>query len=76
MLLKYGPGLTRVWARQFGTTESDGADAFAEGNVFLAAKGNRIWASGFTLGSTLTQTNAGNGDVFLTSFDDQGTNLG
>jgi enterochelin esterase-like enzyme len=76
VLVKYGPGLTRQWARQFGTTESDGADAFAEGNVFLATKGTTIWASGFTMGSTLTQAQAGNGDVFLTSFDDQGTNLG
>ena len=76
LLIKYGPGLTRQWARQFGTTESDGADAFAEGNVFLATRGTTIWASGFTLGSTATQTQAGNGDVFLTSFDDQGTNLG
>ena len=39
VLIKYGPGLTRQWARQFGTTESDGADAFAEGNVFLATHG-------------------------------------
>jgi hypothetical protein len=76
VLVKYGPGLTRLWARQFGTTESDGADPFAEGNVFLATKGSTIWASGFTLGSTLTQTQAGNGDVFLTSFDAAGTNLG
>jgi enterochelin esterase-like enzyme len=76
VIVKYGPGLTRQWARQFGTTDSDGADAFAEGDVFLALHGTTIWASGFTLGSTLTQTQAGNGDVFLTSFDDQGTNLG
>ena len=41
VLVKYGPGLTRLWARQFGTTESDGADPFAEGNVFLATKGRR-----------------------------------
>ena len=27
LLIKYGPDLTRQWARQFGTTESDGADA-------------------------------------------------
>ena len=40
LLIKYGPGLTRLWARQFGTTESDGADAFAEGNVFLATRGS------------------------------------
>ena len=44
--------------------------------MFLATRGTTIWASGFTLGSTLTQTQAGNGDVFLTSFDNQGTNLG
>jgi enterochelin esterase-like enzyme len=76
VLLKYGPGLTRQWARQFGTTDTDGADAFAEGNVFLAVQGTTIWASGFTMGSTATQAQAGNGDVFLTSFDDQGTNRG
>jgi enterochelin esterase-like enzyme len=76
VLVKYGPGLTREWARQFGTTETDGADAFAEGNVFLATHGTTIWASGFTMGSTATQAQAGNGDVFLTSFDNQGTNLG
>jgi enterochelin esterase-like enzyme len=76
VLVKDGPGLTRQWVRQFGTTESDGADAFAEGNVFLATHGTTIWVSGFTLGSTDTQAQAGNGDVFLTSFDDQGTNLG
>jgi enterochelin esterase-like enzyme len=76
LLIKYGPGLSRQWARQFGTTESDGADAFAEGTVFLATHGTTIWVSGFTMGSTATQTQAGNGDVFLASFDDAGTNLG
>jgi enterochelin esterase-like enzyme len=76
VIVKYGPGLTRQWARQFGTTASDGADSSVEGNVFLALRGTTIWASGFTMGSTATQTQAGNGDVFLTSFDDQGTNLG
>jgi enterochelin esterase-like enzyme len=74
VLIKYAPGLTREWARQFGTSEDDGADAFAEGNVFLATRGTKIWASGFTMGSTPTQTQVGNGDVFLTSFDAQGVN--
>jgi enterochelin esterase-like enzyme len=74
VLIKYGPSLTREWARQFGTSEDDGADAFAEGNVFLATHGATIWVSGFTMGSTATQTQAGNGDVFLTSFDAQGVN--
>jgi enterochelin esterase-like enzyme len=76
VIVKYGSGLTREWARQFGTTETDGADAFAEGDVFLALHGTTIWSSGFTMGSTATQAQAGAGDVFLTSFDDQGTNLG
>jgi hypothetical protein len=74
VLLKYGTGLTREWVRQFGTSEDDGADAFAEGNVFLAPRGTTIWASGFTMGSTATQTQAGNGDVFLASFDADGVN--
>jgi hypothetical protein len=68
--------LTRTWARQFGTTEDDGADAFAEGNVFLATRGTTIWVSGFTMGSTATQPQSGSGDVFLTSFDAQGVNTG
>ncbi len=59
VLVKYGPGLTRQWTRQFGTTETDGADAFAEGDVFLATYGTTIWASGFTMGSTATQAQAG-----------------
>jgi hypothetical protein len=74
LLIKYGPGLTREWARQFGTSEDDGADALAEGNVFVATRGPTIWASGFTMRSTPTQAQTGNGDVFLTSFDAQGVN--
>jgi enterochelin esterase-like enzyme len=74
VLVKYAPDLSRAWIRQFGTTEDDGADAFAEGNVFLAPHDSTIWASGFTMGSTTTQAQAGNGDVFLTSFDAQGVN--
>jgi enterochelin esterase-like enzyme len=74
VLIKYSPTLTRVWARQFGTTENDGADVFAEGKVFLAPLGTTVWVSGFTMGSTATQTQAGNGDVFLALFDAQGVN--
>src|SRR5215208_303122 len=74
VLVKYGPGLTREWARQFGTSEDDGADAFAEGNVFPAVGGGKIWVSGFTMGSTATSAASGLGDVFLTSFDAQGVN--
>lgn len=73
-LVKYTPAMTREWTRQFGTTEDDGADAFAEGNVFIAPHGSTISVSGLTAGSTATQTQAGNGDVFLATFDAQGVN--
>jgi pimeloyl-ACP methyl ester carboxylesterase len=76
VLVKYGAGLTRSWTRQFGTSENDGADRFAEGNVFLATHGSTIWASGFTQGSPQGQTQSGAGDVFLTSFDATGVNRG
>jgi enterochelin esterase-like enzyme len=74
LLVKYGPGLTRAWTRQFGTTENDGADMYAEGTVFLAAHGDRIVVSGVTEGSPVGQTQAGGGDVFLASFDAAGVN--
>ena len=74
LLTKYAPDLTRLWTRQFGTVENDGADAFAEGNVFVAAGASGVWTSGLTYGSTATQTQAGNGDVFLARFSAQGVN--
>jgi len=74
LLVKYAPGLTREWTRQFGTAENDGADVFAEGNVFVATRGGTIWTSGLTYGSPVGQTQAGNGDVFLARFDPQGVN--
>jgi len=74
LLTKYGPDLTRLWTRQFGTVENDGADAFAEGNVFVAPGAGVVWSSGLTYGSTATQTQAGNGDVFLARFSPDGVN--
>ena len=76
VLVRYDASLDRTWARQFGTTETDGADAFAEGNVFVARTERRGLDLRLHEGSTATQQQAGNGDVFLTSFDDTGTNLG
>ena len=35
VLVKYAPDTTREWVRQFGTTEDDGADVFAEANLYL-----------------------------------------
>ena len=39
VLVKYAPDTTREWIRQFGSVEDDGADAFAEANLYLATHG-------------------------------------
>ncbi|HXH88146.1 MAG TPA: SBBP repeat-containing protein [Gaiellaceae bacterium] len=74
VLVKYAPDSTRQWVRQFGTTEDDAADAFAEANLYLANHGGSIYASGLTLGDVVGQTQLGLGDVFLARFDALGTN--
>lgn len=74
VLVKYAPDSTRQWVRQFGTTEDDAADAFAEANLYLANHGGSIYASGLTLGDVVGQTQLGLGDVFLARFDTLGTN--
>ena len=74
VLVKYRPDSTREWVRQFGTTEDDGADAFAEANLYLATGGGSVYVSGLTLGDTESQTRLGLGDVFLARFDGLGEN--
>lgn len=74
VLIKYAPGGVREWTRQFGTTEDDGADAFAEANLYLATHADTVFVSGLTLGDTASQTRIGNGDVFLATFDGEGVN--
>ena len=76
VLVKYalGPAVTREWVRQFGTTEDDGADAFAEANLYLATGGGSIYVSGLTLGDVEGQAQLGLGDVFLARFDALGEN--
>ena len=74
VLVKYAPDTTREWTRQFGTLEDDGADAFAEANLYLAAYGATVYVSGLTLGDVEGQTQIGLGDVFLATFDAQGEN--
>ncbi len=39
LLVKYAPDASRAWVRQFGTTEDDAADAFAEANLYLGVGG-------------------------------------
>jgi hypothetical protein len=74
VLVKYAPDTTRLWTRQFGTREDDGADAFAEANLFLATRGANVYVSGLTLGDVDGQAQLGQGDVFFAIFDAQGQN--
>ncbi|MDX6283125.1 MAG: hypothetical protein QOH03_4196 [Kribbellaceae bacterium] len=64
VLLRYKADKTRGPVEQFGTTEDDGADAFAEANLFVAARGGTVYVSGLTSGNTADHQAIGNGDVF------------
>ena len=72
VLARYSPDKSKAWTRQFGTTEDDGADSFAEANLFVTSDSGTAYVSGLTAGDTATQPRLGNGDVFLTTFDAQG----
>ena len=74
VLLKYAPDTSLEWTRQFGTVEDDGADAFAEANLYLATHGGKVYVSGLTLGDVEGATQVGLGDVFLAKFDAAGVN--
>ncbi|MBA2298149.1 MAG: SBBP repeat-containing protein [Actinobacteria bacterium] len=74
VLVKYAPDKSREWVRQFGTTEDDAADAFAEANLYLDARAGSIYVSGLTLGGVQGQSQLGLGDVFLARFDALGAN--
>ncbi len=59
--------------RQVGSAERDGADVWDEGNLYVALDGDGATVlSGLTYGSTTTDTNSGEGDVFLTTLDGGG----
>lgn len=51
---------------QLGTPAGDGADVWAEENLYLTRAGDGSWLSGLTYGSTTGHTNNGAGDVFVT----------
>jgi len=74
VLVKYAPDKSREWVRQFGTTEDDAADAFAEANLYLDARAGSVYVSGLTLGDVQGQAQLGLGDVFLAKFDALGAN--
>ena len=74
VLVKYAADTSREWVRQFGTTEDDGADIFAEANLYLATGGGSIYVSGLSAGDTESSVSAGIDDVFLARFDALGVN--
>ncbi|WP_328333502.1 alpha/beta hydrolase-fold protein [Kribbella sp. NBC_00382] len=68
VLVRYRADQTRGSFEQFGTTEDDGADAFAEANLFVASRHGTAYVSGLTAGDTADQQAIGNGDVFRINF--------
>lgn len=73
ILVKYAPDRSRLWVRQFGTWEDDGADQWAEGNLYMDVLGERIVVVGLTMGDVGEHTQAGLGDVFVTRLNSDGT---
>jgi hypothetical protein len=65
VLARYTPELDQEWLHQFGSSADDGADAFAERNLFLTTSGDEVILSGLTLGSFGSESTHGAGDVFL-----------
>jgi hypothetical protein len=57
-------------ATQFGSVARDGADEYDEANLFAAAAGaDSVHIQGLTYGAVEGVTNAGGGDVFLSTVD-------
>ena len=73
VLVKYGRYEPRVDAAvRHG--EEDGADAFAEANLYVATHGGTIYVQALTLGDVDGGAQLGQGDVFLATFDSSGEN--
>ncbi len=67
VLLKYTPDGDQLGVWQLGTPEDDGADEWAEENLFLATgQGETLAITGLTLGEVGETPPAGGSDVFLT----------
>jgi S-formylglutathione hydrolase FrmB len=65
ILGRYTADLQREWLLQLGGAADDGADAYAERNLFLALAGDDLVVSGLTKGGIAGQSPLGAGDVFL-----------
>ncbi len=62
-----------VGTRQVGSADRDGADVWDEANLYVALdRDGATVLTGLTYGSTITDANSGEGDVFLTTLDDDG----
>jgi enterochelin esterase-like enzyme len=68
VLFTYSAAGERAATRQLGTRGADGADEYAEENLFIDLDGNRLLVTGLTTGSIESTTNLGSYDVFLTAF--------
>ncbi|HML20316.1 MAG TPA: alpha/beta hydrolase-fold protein [Aggregatilinea sp.] len=67
VLLTYSPDGELLGIRQLGTAEDDGADEWAEENLYLAAQGDTVAITGLTMGQIGDITPAGGSDVFVTT---------
>ncbi len=69
VLLEYQRDGALSGIQQLGTSESDGADEFAEENLFIAAAADTVFATGLTEGGVGDTPPFGSYDVFVTEFD-------
>jgi len=65
LLLRYSPTGEQLDLRQIGTSGSDGADEYAEENLFIALDGDLVYMTGVTTGSIGDAANLGSYDVFI-----------
>ena len=65
VLIPYASDGTRGTIRQIGTPQNDGADEYAEKNLFVTVAGDHLLLSGLTAGA-VDGKSFGSGDVFLT----------
>ena len=66
VVITFSPEGEMLSIRQLGTPEDDGADEFAEENLFLAVEGDTLALTGLTLGQVGDSAPNGGSDVFLT----------
>jgi len=65
VVITFSPEGEMLSIRQLGTPEDDGADEFAEENLFLAVEGDTLALTGLTLGQVGDSAPNGGSDVFL-----------